>query len=217
MNQMTKNKKNKDGRIGAQNKALILAAAEKEFALNGYRGARIQQVADRANLPKTNVLYYFKSKHELYMAVLEQILSLWNSAFDLASIDDDPASVLARYIAEKMEISRTKPEASKIFALEIINGAQNLSHFFKEQHVAWMKGRVEVIQHWIDTGKIQTPDPYFLLYNIWACSQHYADFSAQITELQGQPLDNEGYSEATKALISLILNGCGLSVPPEYQ
>ena len=117
---MTRTKKNKDGRIGAQNKALILAAAEQEFALNGYKGARIQQVADRANLPKTNVLYYFKSKHELYTAVLEQILSLWNSAFDEADVTDDPAHVLARYIAEKMEISRTKPEASKIFAQEII-------------------------------------------------------------------------------------------------
>ena len=213
---MIKTKKNKDGRIGAQNKALILAAAEKEFALNGYKGARIQQVADRANLPKTNVLYYFKSKHELYTAVLEQILTLWNSAFDIASIDDDPALVLARYIAEKMEISRTKPEASKIFALEIINGAPNLNLFFKEQHVNWMQGRVEVIQHWIDHGKINTPDPHFLLYNIWACSQHYADFSAQITELQGKAMDAEEYSRATKALISLVLNGCGLKVPKEY-
>lgn len=214
---MTKTTKSRDGRIGAQNKALILSAAEKEFAQNGYKGARIQLVADRAGLPKTNVLYYFKSKHELYMAVLEQILSLWNSAFDRADASDDPARVLARYIAEKMEISRTKPEASKIFALEIINGAQNLSHFFKEQHVKWMQGRVDVIQHWIDEGKINTPDPYFLLYNIWACSQHYADFSAQITELQGQPLDNEGFSRATKALIALILGGCGLEVPEAYQ
>ena len=215
--EMIKTKKNKDGRIGAQNKALILSAAEKEFALNGYKGARIQQVADRANLPKTNVLYYFKSKHELYTAVLEQILTLWNSAFDVADVDDDPALVLARYIAEKMEISRTKPEASKIFALEIINGAPNLNLFFKEQHVKWMDGRVAVIQQWIDEGKIHTPDPHFLLYNIWACSQHYADFSAQITELQGKEMDEEEYSRATKALISLVLKGCGLNVPAEYR
>ncbi|MCV2884227.1 TetR family transcriptional regulator C-terminal domain-containing protein [Aestuariibacter sp. AA17] len=214
---MTQAKKNKDGRISAQNKALILAAAEKEFAKHGFNGTRIQQVADAAGLPKTNVLYYFKSKHDLYVEVLEQILSLWNSAFDEASIDDDPADVLARYIAEKMEISRTKPEASKIFALEIINGAPNLHSFFKEQHIHWMDGRVSLLQSWIDQGRLHTRDPYALLFHIWACSQHYADFGAQIEVLKGEPFDEHAFSEATKDLIELILKGCGLHVPERYK
>lgn len=214
---MSENKNVKEGRIGLQNRARILAAAEKEFALQGYKGTRLQQVADRAKLPKTNVLYYFHSKEGLYLAVLEQILSLWNSAFDSATVEDDPALVLAHYIAEKMEVSRTKPEASKIFALEIINGAPNLNKFFKDQHIDWMNSRVAVIQDWIKQGKLSTPDPYYLLFNIWACSQHYADFSAQITELKGQPMEKPDFSDATKALINLILTGCGLSVPAEYQ
>lgn len=210
-------KKSKDGRISAQNKALILAAAEQEFAKNGFKGTRIQQVADAAGLPKTNVLYYFRSKQELYVAVLEQILTLWNSAFDEARVDDDPAEVLARYISEKMEISRTKPEASKIFALEIINGAPNLNAFFRERHIDWMDGRVKLLQTWIDQGKLHTPDPYALLFHIWACSQHYADFAAQIEGLKGTQLDEAEFSKATKALIDLILKGCGLEVPAKYS
>ena len=69
------------------------------------------------------------------MAVLEETLSLWNSHFDKATVNDDPAIVLAAYIAEKMEVSRTHPLASKIFAMEIINGAQNLSGYFDEEDV----------------------------------------------------------------------------------
>lgn len=214
---MSDNKNVKEGRISAHNKAKIIAAAEKEFALQGYKGTRLQQVADRAKLPKTNVLYYFHSKEGLYLAVLEQILSLWNSAFDQATVEDDPADVLARYIAEKMEISRTKPEASKIFALEIINGAPNLNKFFRDQHIDWMDSRVGLLQTWIDQGKINTPDPYYLLFNIWACSQHYADFSAQITELKGQAMEKQDFTEATKALIHLILTGCELTIPAEYS
>lgn len=214
---MPENKNVKEGRISAQNKAKILAAAEKEFAINGYKGTRLQHVADRAKLPKTNVLYYFHSKEGVYLAVLEQILTQWNSAFDLATVDDDPAVVLARYIAEKMEFSRTKPEASKIFALEIINGAPNLHKFFRDQHIDWMDSRVGLLQTWITQGKINTPDPHYLLFNIWACSQHYADFSAQITELKGNAMERQDFSDATRALIHLILNGCGLQVPKEYQ
>jgi TetR/AcrR family transcriptional regulator len=50
----------KEGSIGTINRAKILAAAEKEFAIHGFTGTRVQRIADQAGLPKTNVLYYFK-------------------------------------------------------------------------------------------------------------------------------------------------------------
>ena len=203
--------------IAGINRAKIMAAAEQEFALHGFKGSRVQKIADRAALPKSNLLYYFKSKDGLYLALLEEILSLWNSSFDDASAEDDPAESLARYIAEKMEISRSRPAASKIFALEIIHGGPNLNDFFREQHESWMRGRVAVIQQWIDQGKLQPTEPYYLLFNIWACSQHYADFSAQITELKGKPMVQGDFAEATRSLIKLVLAGCGLTVPLEYR
>ncbi len=208
---------NKDGAIRAQNQAKIIAAAEIAFAQHGFKGTSVQKVADEAGLPKTNVLYYFKNKEGLYMAVLERILNLWNSTFDRATVADDPAKILARYIAEKMEVSRIKPLASKIFALEIINGAPNLSDFFKHDHAEWMRGRVTVIEGWIAAGKMNPIDPHYLLYNIWASTQHYADFSAQITHLRGEAMAPMDYREATRTQIRLILNGCGLDVPTEFQ
>jgi TetR/AcrR family transcriptional regulator len=203
--------------IGEFNRNKILNAAEKEFALHGFKGARVQQIADRAELPKTNVLYYFRSKESLYLTLLEDILRLWNSRFDEATVGDDPAEVLAHYIADKMEISRCRPDASKMFALEIINGAPNLNAFFKDQHASWMAGRVDVIKQWIDQGKLAATDPHYLLFNIWATSQHYADFSIQINELRGKPMTQADFADATKNLIKLILTGCGLSVPTQFE
>jgi TetR/AcrR family transcriptional regulator len=207
----------KEGSIGAVNRSKIIRASEQEFALHGFKVTRVQKIADRAGLPKTNILYYFKSKDGLYLSLLEEILSLWNSSFDDASAEDDPAEILAHYIAEKMEISRSRPAASKIFALEIINGAPNLNGFFRDQHASWMQGRVAVIQQWIDKGKLSPIDPSYLLFNIWACSQHYADFSAQITELKGKPMLQNDFADATRSLIQLVLRGGGLIVPPQYR
>lgn len=207
----------KEESIGAINRAKIMLAAEQEFAIHGFKGTRVQNIADRAGLPKTNILYYFKSKDVLYLALLEEILSLWNSSFDQATGEDDPAEILANYIAEKMEISRLRPDASKIFALEIINGAPNLNEFFKHEHASWMQSRVAVIQQWIDKGKIKALDPYYLLFNIWASSQHYADFSAQITELKGKSMDQNDFVEATRNLIKLVLSGCDLTIPARYR
>ena len=209
-------KNNKDASIGELNRKKILNAAEKEFASHGFKGARVQQIADRAELPKTNVLYYFKTKESLYLALLQDILQLWNSRFDEATVNDDPANVLAQYIADKMEISRSRPDASKVFALEIINGAPNLNDFFKDQHTSWMDGRVDVINQWISAGKLNATDPYYLLFNIWATSQHYADFSTQISELKGKAMTQVDFVQATNNLIHLILTGCGLTVPEEF-
>lgn len=210
-------KHDSEASIATKNKTLILNSAIKVFAQNGFKGTSVQQIADAAGLPKTNVLYYFKSKQALYIALIEKTLAVWNSAFDKATKNDDPAETLALYISEKMEISRVNPYASKIFALEILNGANNLSDYFKAQHKIWMEGRLEVIQAWIDEGKIEADSPEFLLYHIWACTQHYADFSQQITNLRGSKMLKKDFTQATNNLIKLILTGCGLKVPERYS
>ena len=205
-----------DGSIGAKNKQKILVAAEKAFATYGFKGTSVQQIADEAELPKTNILYYFKSKQGLYVAMLQDIMSLWNSRFDQVTEDDDPAESLADYIADKMTMSRTHPQASKIFAMEVLNGAPYLNKFFSNEHVAWMEGRVAILNRWIAQGRMTAVDPQYLLFHIWACTQHYADFSAQITSLRGKTMKRADFDEATRQLVQLILSGCGLTVPEKY-
>lgn len=198
-------------KISEKNRSVILNAAEKLFAQNGFKGTSIRQIAESAGLPKTNVLYYFKTKQALYHAVLSQILSVWNSRFDKATPEDDPAITLADYIREKMHISRKNPSASKVFAMEILNGGNNLSDAFLEDHRNWVNGRKAIIQQWIELGKMQAINPEYLLYHIWACTQHYADFSAQITNIKGASMNEKDFDIATNELIHLILTGCGLA------
>lgn len=50
----------------------ILRAAMAEFADNGYGGARIDAIAERAGVNKKLIYYYFAGKDELFLAVLEQ-------------------------------------------------------------------------------------------------------------------------------------------------
>ncbi|STW70319.1 transcriptional regulator RutR [Klebsiella pneumoniae] len=55
-------------------KEAILAAALEAFSQFGIHGTRLEQVAERAGVSKTNLLYYYPSKEALYVAVLQQIL-----------------------------------------------------------------------------------------------------------------------------------------------
>ncbi len=52
--------------------AKILAAAEKVFMKKGYDGARMQEIADLAEINKAMLHYYFRSKTKLFEKIFEQ-------------------------------------------------------------------------------------------------------------------------------------------------
>jgi AcrR family transcriptional regulator len=61
----------KGSRDPERTSAAILAAAVKEFTEKGYGGARIEEIAERANVNKRMLYHYFGDKEALYLAVLE--------------------------------------------------------------------------------------------------------------------------------------------------
>ena len=49
-------------RIQEEKEELILEAALDVFAIHGFRGSTIDQIADVAGMSKPNLLYYFRTK-----------------------------------------------------------------------------------------------------------------------------------------------------------
>ncbi|MGB0663042.1 MAG: TetR/AcrR family transcriptional regulator [Pontibacterium sp.] len=202
------------GHIRQRNETLILEAATYEFASSGFKGASMGNIAQRAGLPKANVHYYFKNKIGLYIAVLTDVLELWDSTLSTFSKDDDPAERLAAYIKKKIEFSRDHSQASRIFAIEIASGAPNIIEYFGKDYQRWFKERTDVIQSWIDQEKMQPIDPHHLLFLLWSSTQHYADFSVQAAAALGKKkLAQKDYQQATNTLTQIILQGCGLTPP----
>ena len=202
------------GRIRQKNEQAILKAAEDEFARHGFKGTSMNTIAQNAGLPKANLHYYFTNKLGLYVAVLSNILELWDSTFNTLNSDDDPAVALSNYIRTKIEFSRRNPQASRIFAMEIISGGQCLSEYFNQDYRTWFQGRAAVFQSWIDAGKIDPVDPVHLIFLLWGSTQHYADFATQICQVTGRSrLTKQDMEEASNNLIHIILKGCGL-IPP---
>jgi TetR/AcrR family transcriptional regulator len=195
-------------RIGAANIDRILDAALSEFARHGLRGSRIEAIADAAGMSKTNLLYYFRSKDALYAAVLTRTLKLWLEPLRALDPEGDPAAALTAYIEKKLEASRRHPEASRLFALEIMQGAPHLRSVLETDLAALVSRTAAVIAEWIRAGRLAPVEPRQLLFLIWATTQHYADFATQIRVLTGQDLSDEAFfAEARTAVVSTILNG----------
>lgn len=78
MSQRTEKKIGKRSQATGAKRQLILTAALAVFSQYGIHGARLEQVAERAGVSKTNLLYYYPSKEALYVAVMRQIwMSGW--------------------------------------------------------------------------------------------------------------------------------------------
>ena len=200
------------GRIRQQNEEIILKAAEDEFARHGFKGTSMNAIALKAGLPKANLHYYFTNKLGLYIAVLSNIIELWDSTFNSLSADDDPAQALSSYIRAKIEFSRRQPEASRVFAMEIISGGACLTEYFTQDYRTWFQGRAAVFQAWIDAGKMDPVDPVHLIFLLWGSTQHYADFATQICRVSGRSrLTRQDMQDASDNLIRIILKGCGLT------
>lgn len=195
-------------RIQNQNRQVILNAALEVFAKHGLRGARLDEIAERAEMSKPNLLYYFRRKQDLYVAVLEQVLEDWLAPLEALDPDGEPVEELRRYITAKMELSAAQPEASRLFAGEILAGAPHIYKFLKNDLRELVDEKVEAIQDWVDAGRVAPVDPYHLIFTIWAATQHYADFEVQIRAVLGKQAGKTGFSDqAAQAVLTVILNG----------
>ena len=204
--------KQKTGSIRTRNSQQILQAAQEEFVLHGFKGTSMQSIADRAQLPKANIHYYFKNKANLYKVVLEEIMGAWNQVLADMTSQSDPAEVLTRFIRAKMQLSYTNPNGSKIFAMEIIQGAPHLKEYISKDMRHWVREKSNVINSWIDQGKMRKVEPSYLIFMIWASTQHYADFNTQVLEVMNRrEYDDEEIENITQFLTGMILKGLDLA------
>lgn len=204
-------KKPADGNIRKKNKTLILNAAKKEFVTYGFKGASIKRIAERANIPRANIHYYFEDKISLYQQLLDGIIDIWNTRFDTINIDDDPKTALTAYIRAKVMFSRDDPDSSRIFASEIIHGAPILDTYLNSDFKLWVQHKVTVIEAWIEKGLIDDINPHHLLFLIWSSTQHYADFNTQVlAALDKTAMTEADFEDVVNSLTSIILKGCGV-------
>ncbi|WP_058913157.1 HTH-type transcriptional regulator RutR [Entomohabitans teleogrylli] len=177
----------------AAKKQAILVAGLALFSQYGLHGATLEQVAERAGVSKTNLLYYFPSKEALYVAVLKQILDIWLAPLRAFRADLQPLAAIGEYIRLKMEVSRDHPQASKLFCQEMLQGAPLLMAELSGDLKQLVDDKSAIIAGWVAAGKLAPVDPHHLIFMVWASTQHYADFATQIEAVTGKTLQDEAF------------------------
>lgn len=193
-----------------QKRNQLLSSALDVFSLYGFAGASLDEIAQRAEMHKSNIFYYFENKEALYIEVLTSVLKKWLEPLQFFNVDADPIEMLTDYIEKKIEFSKENPKASKLFALEIIQGAPYIHSILKGSIKKHFKRKLKVIIQWQEQGKISSQiDAELFVFNIWAITQSYADFDAQFEALTGKTLKNKSFHQRTlKHTLQTLLYGC---------
>ncbi|MBV9564348.1 MAG: TetR family transcriptional regulator C-terminal domain-containing protein [Bradyrhizobium sp.] len=188
-------------RGGEANVQRILDAALSVFAMHGFTGARIDAIAGMAGLSKPNLLYYFRTKQHLYLAVLRRTLDMWIVPLARIEAHSDPRAALADYVTEKLEYARDHPKASRLFAIEVMRGAPVLKDLLGGELKTLVDGKVMLLRRWMAQGRLPRRDPHHLIFMIWATTQHYADFSSQVEAITGRTLHHPAFFAAARQSI----------------
>jgi TetR/AcrR family transcriptional regulator len=187
-------------RIQEKNRQAILDAALDVFSRNGFKGATLDQIAGAAGLSKPNLLYYFASKEVIYHDLLAGLLDTWLDPLRAIDPAGDPVAEVLTYVRAKLALSRQFPRESRLFASDIIHGAETMHDDIGAPLRDLVDRFALIAKDWISAGRLRAVDPHHLVFSIWATTQHYADFDVQVRAV----LQSEGtaHFDAAEAFLT---------------
>ena len=198
-------------RIQQKNRETILAAALEVFSAHGFRGATLDQIAAEAGLSKPNLLYYFSSKEEIHRDLLTGLMTSWLEPLRAMSDQGDPLAEMMGYMRRKLDLSRNFPRESRLFANEILQGAQVVHPLLKTQLRQLVAEKARILDGWIALGKLSAMDTTHFFFTVWSMTQTYADFDIQIAAVLGDDSHSEmAQQRATDHVLRCVWRICGL-------
>ena len=173
-------------RIQREKTEAILAAALDVFSTHGFRGATLDQIAEAAGISKPNLLYYFASKDDVHRMLLERLLDTWLEPLRQLDPAGDPAGRDRRLhppqARDGPRLSRARAGSSPARSCRARRTSPTCSAARSRR---WSTPRPASSPPGPTAGRIAPVDPHHLIVSIWAVTQHYADFDAQLDAVLG--------------------------------
>ena len=170
----------------------ILLAARDEFAQHGLGGARVDRIAERADVNKRLIYYYFKSKDELFLAVLENAYAdIRDAETELHLRDMDPAQALRRLTEFTWEYYIAHPEFLTLLNSENLHQGRHLamSGRVQEMNSPLIQTLAEILERGRADGLFRGGiDPVQLYVSIAGMSYFYLSNNHTLSAIFGRDL-----------------------------
>lgn len=106
----------------------ILDQAERLFAVHGYHGAALAEIARAAGLGNPGLIHHFPSKRALYRAVLERVAAEIDGRLAEAfAREGSPAGRLRAFVHIQVDWSREWPLRLRLVQRELVDNAERIA------------------------------------------------------------------------------------------
>jgi AcrR family transcriptional regulator len=170
----------------------ILLAARDEFALYGLAGARVDRIAERADINKRLIYYYFKSKDELFLAVLENTYADIRAAEQKLHLDEmDPVEAIRELVSFTWHYYLEHPEFISLLNSE---NQHNAAHLKKSARIQEMNSPlVQMLDTVLERGRRKDLfragiDPIQLYISIASICYFYLSNNQTLSTIFGRDL-----------------------------
>jgi AcrR family transcriptional regulator len=165
----------------------ILSAALREFALNGFAGARVDAIAQRAAINKRMLYHYFGNKEHLFREVLR--LKMTERQAWAETLSGDPAESLAFWF----EAACKDTDWVRLLEWEALQKADRRLSDEKNRRAATARG-LERIRQRQARGQIASGlDPRHVILTMRSLTMFPAAFPQLTRLIMGRPVSDPGF------------------------
>jgi AcrR family transcriptional regulator len=194
----------------------ILASARDEFALRGLAGARMDSIAERAGLNKRLIYYYFGSKDDLFLAVLERTYADIREAEQMLHLDEiEPVEAIRRLISFTWHYYLEHPEFITLLNSENLHRAAHLKRSDRIQEMN--SPLVQLLDNVLERGKRENlfragVDPVQLYISVASLCYFYLSNNDTLSAVFGRNLRApkamaQRLSHMTDLVLGYVLRG----------
>jgi len=190
----------------AGTRSAILKAAEQIYAAHGLAGARTEAIAAAAGVNKALLYYYFKSKEDLYQAVIGSQLREFKEQTEKVLSTPGPAGpILLRYVSYHFDFIGTHPHYPRIFQRMMMEGDRTLARIIREHSIPLMKMLLALLVRGMKSEEFRHLNPEHALVSIAGLTGHYFNIAPAIRAITGQdPFSKRNLSRRKAEVLNFI-------------
>lgn len=128
----------------------ILQAAVKVFARKGYFGARVSEIARRADVADGTIYLYFRGKEDILVSLFDEVMAehIQKGREELLSVSGAPARLRA-IAAHHLRLLGTNRDLAVVFQVELRQSTKFMERFT----ASWLQDYFAVVDEVIAEGQ----------------------------------------------------------------